>query len=280
MRAYLTTAAAAALFVSGWQALAQQQDRETVTGESICEQPWAQVDADNDGTVNQEEASAAIEAHFDAIDTDDSGTINEAEWVYCMSPTTEMQAAEADRSQESFEITDADKDSAVTREEFQERSRQAFEESQAQSSDQNNALILRRYVLLMPNEAGDARTVEDMSADEAAGRSAATFNALDQDGNDQLSSEEWSERTPEVGMNREKAQQQFSELDQDTSGSISQEEFTSGQTAKLDQAKSQVEQAEAQSDQATSQTEQAQAQTGSDNGQEGIPVFIYRFLTF
>ena len=200
-----TTALAAAMGCLSLAAQAQENNAEAADMQngtmqqqaSYCDKPWTQVDGNSDGYVSQAEASSAIENEFGQIDSDDNGWISQAEWNQCMNKVS-GQTAEADRNEQNFAEADTDKDRQISRDEFRRGSQQAYENAQASNADDNSLIILRRYVFLTPEESQDKSTVENMSSDEAAGRSALTFSSLDQNGDDIIDTEEWAERSPAI----------------------------------------------------------------------------------
>ena len=97
MRLELCTVAAAALLAGGIQ-VAQAQDTPGDNSQQFqCEKPWTQIDADNNGMINKEEAGKVVDAHFKAIDTNGDGKINEAEYVNCLSPALTWKLARQPR---------------------------------------------------------------------------------------------------------------------------------------------------------------------------------------
>ena len=276
---HLLRTTAILLATGGFALTAQAQDTSepqlTAGSPSYCDMPWVQVDGNSDGFVSQEEATGAIDTQFGAIDADGNGEITKTEYVDCKTRTGGQAAAESSRDEQNFAEADANKDSGIDRNEFRDQARQAYDESQSAADDEQALLVLRRFVWLTPEEAQDESALKDMSADEAAGRSAMTFAALDQNDDDIIDTREWSQRSPSSRMTEEWASADFDKLDADATGSISQEEYRSARSKRLDQTTTASTE---QSGDPASADDQSASQSGSDA--EGIPVFVYRFLTF
>lgn len=239
---------------------------------SYCEEPWAQVDGNSDGFVSREEAGSAMENRFGEIDADGNGEITKTEWVDCLSSMRGRTAAEADRNEQNFADADSDQDGRLGRDEFREGAQQAFEGTRSDGADENAFVVLRRYVFLTPEE--DQSTLENMSADEAAGRSAMTFSALDQNDDDIVDTKEWSERTPRVAQDEEWANARFDEMDSDATGSISREEYQTARRQMLDGMSTGSTTNDGSGEHSASA--KGDASSASDQSQ-GIPVYVYRF---
>ena len=264
------------------QAQSDGQATETTTAAmnkaSYCDKPWHEVDGNEDGFVSQTEASASIDNQFSQIDLDGNGEITKTEWVDCLSKMRNQTAAEADRSEDNFAEADTNNDQQIARDEFRQGSQSAYENAQAENADDNALIVLRRYVFLTPEESQDQTAMQTMSADEAAGRSALTFEALDKSGDGIIDTQEWSERSPRITRDEEWANAQFDRIDNDATGSISREEYSDAREQMLDQvttgSTSATESASGQEAKAADET--ASQSTDSD---QGVPVFIYRFST-
>jgi len=242
-----------------------------------CNQPWAQVDGNSDGMISKAEASASVENQFGQIDTNGDGEVSKTEYTDCMSRVSGQAAAEADRNEQNFAETDIDQDSKIDRNEFRQSAQQAYEDGSAQNADEDSVVVLRRFVFLTPEESQDQSKLKNMSADEAAGRSALTFSALDQNSDDSLGQEEWSERSPQITRNEDWASANFDRIDQDSSGSISKEEYQSARQQMLDDQMSTGSTSASTS--ASTSGEASGSGSATQASDQGIPVYVYRFWT-
>ncbi len=102
----------------------------------------------------------------------------------------------------------------------------------AEGSSNANAqpfVVLRRYVWLTPDQAKDANGTKNMSQDEAAARAAINFSALDKNGDNKLSPDEWAQGTVSTKRDQRSANAEFDKMDKDGSGSIDENEYQSAQ---------------------------------------------------
>ncbi len=315
------TALAAA--VSGLAFAAHAQDTTNPTASAApdapayCDTPWHSIDGNDDGFVSKSEATGMMETRFGELDADGNGEITKTEYVDCMTRTGGQTAAEADRNEQNFAEADANADGELDREEFRQAAKEAWDRNSgnistqmkdddstttaasetgnddAMSGDQEQAgasttgaendalLVLRRYVWLTPDE--DETTLSGMSEDEAAARSAVTFNALDKNNDDIVDTAEWSERTPQSGMNEDWASANFDKLDGDASGAITRDEYNQAQSRMLDEtttASTTAGSSGGSNDDASASTAEASSNGEAYNDDSGIPVYIYRFHTF
>ncbi|WP_417427049.1 hypothetical protein [Hoeflea sp.] len=280
-----TTAIVAVMGCFSIAAQAQQSDGEaagadtgTMNETSYCDKPWAKVDGNADGFVSKAEASASVENQFGQIDIDGNGELTKTEWVDCLSKMRDQTAAEADRNEDNFAEADTNKDQQIGRDEFRKGSQKAFEDATAANAEDDKLIVLRRYVFLTPQEGQDQSTVKNMSADEAAGRSALTFAALNQNGDDVIDAQEWSERSPKFARDEEWANAQFDSIDSDSTNTVSREEFSDAREQMRDEMTTGSTNAD---DAAGDQTAEANksAAAEADGSDKGIPVYIYRFST-
>jgi Ca2+-binding EF-hand superfamily protein len=238
--------------------------------ENRCEIPWTQVDTDGDGYVSDQEMSQDVTVRFNVIDTDGNDRVTRAEYVYCMTGALgNMNVAEIERDEGAFAQADINSDGVIDLNEFRQASQQAFQDAQSEDAGPQDFLVLQRYVFLTPNDAQNELKLDSITEDEAAGRSAATFNQLDQDGTGSINPSEWAEKSPEAGMNKEVAVRRFSALDADSSGDITREEFLNGFAGRLEESETHAE-----------DSEQQAAASDEPSGQKGAPVYLYRFLTY
>lgn len=189
------------------------------------------------------------------------------------------QTAEADRNEENFAEADTNQDAQISCDEFRRGSQQAYESAQSENADHNSVIVLRRYVFLTPDESQDDTTAQNMSSDEAAGRAALTFGALDQNGDNIIDSQEWSERQPAITRDQDWANAEFDRIDDDATGSISQKEYRTARQQMLDED---LKTGSVGKDASTSgdytQESEDSASASAVSGQR-IPVYIYRFST-
>jgi Ca2+-binding EF-hand superfamily protein len=274
---FTTTAIVAAM---GCFSFAAQAEQTGVSKQSsYCDRPWAQIDSNSDGFVSEMEAGAAADNQFAQIDSDGDGKIIKPEWAECLTRGGQ-QGAESDRSEQNFADADANQDQQITRDEFRRGSQEAYESAQSDAAGDNSYVILRRYVFLTPEESGDGSTVENMSSDEAAGRSALTFGALDQNGDDIIEAQEWAERSPAIDRNQDWANAEFDRIDGDANGSITQSEYRTARQQMLDDnlTTGSVNN-DTTAGESSAKTEEGSASAASAASGAGIPVYIYRFST-
>ena len=279
-----TTALVAIMGCFGFAAQAQSDgeaagtETNAMNQASYCDKPWAQVDGNEDGFVSNAEASAAIDDHFAQIDLDGNGEITKTEWVDCLSKMRDRTAAEADRSDDNFAEADTNEDQQITRNEFREGSQSAYEDAQAANAGDDALIVLRRYVFLTPEESQDESAMQNMSADEAAGRSALTFDVLDQSGDGIIDTQEWAQRSPKITRDEDWASAEFDRIDDDATGSISQEEYSDAREQMLDEI---TTGSTPSNDSASGQNANAaeDAASQSTGAGQGIPVYIYQFST-
>ena len=277
---HMLTTSAIALVMGGlaFGAQAQENQADEQTAQSVCDTPWTQVDSNDDAFVSRKEATAAVDKRFGSIDADGDDKIDFAEYQACITATSGMQSAKADRSEESFKQADANQDDAIDANEYRDLAEQSYDNVQeAQVTDVNAEpfVVLRRYIWLTPEEAGDAGTMKNMSADEAAGRAAWNFASLDQNNDNRVSVEEWREHTAISVTDETQLRADFDEMDADSSDSISIEEYKQAQSTKFDATTT------------ASVDEGASGQSGSDAsgsdeglGNHGVPVYVFRFLPY
>lgn len=311
-----TTALTAVLMVLGGAASAQTADNAVSQGSggaqstpTVCDQPWIKVDGNEDGFVNRDEASQAIDQQFGQIDTDGNDEITKTEWVDCLSRNRDQVSAEADRSEENFASVDQNQDGNIDAGEYREGAEQAFKQmgnagsgasdasgndasasdSAAAGGDQNPIIVLRRFVWLTPDEANNPGSIGDMSEDEIAGRSAANFSSLDSNGDGILDTQEWSQRST-ASMSENHASARFDTMDSNASGSISRGEYAAAREATIGSETTASTNAASSGASGTSSSSasgshadqsdsagQASRESGSA-GSEDVPVFIYRFM--
>lgn len=287
MRKLLTTTAiAATLGVIAASAQAQTSSGAGATQEPAsapadrCDSEWHLVDDDSDGFVTREEADGLLKDLFTLMDSNRNGEITKTEYVDCIAQTSDdTPPAEATRDEESFTTVDANQDDSIDPEEFRTGAEQAYQDSRSSTEAQADpVIVLRRFVWLTPDELSSGAHGE-MSADEAAWRSAQTFQGLDTDANGRLSNDEWAQSQATPGPIEQTVASRYERLDTDGSGSVSEQEFKQAQTAMLDDTDtgSVTTSGDAQADASASGGAEASAPADPSGETDGIPVFIYHF---
>lgn len=285
MRKLLTSTSLAVVMAGvGFSALAQENAssgaEDAAVGAVICDGRFANVDVDGDGFVTREEATRGIEQDFAAIDADGNGEITKTEYVDCKAQSPDQQAAKVARDAESFAAADANKDQGVDRGEYMGAAQQAYENA----SRSGDATPLVVYLWMTPEElqAGNAR---NLSAEEAGARSAMTFNALDDNGDGIIDTREWEKAIPGGGNPGGAPTARFEMIDSDQSNALSREEYAQARTAMLDAMR--TGSVDSGSDAGGTAAADQQASDASGSGTEtdaapavGVPVFVYRFMTF
>lgn len=345
-----TTALALVVGATAFAAPGQAQKREP----GYCGQSWVQVDANDDGKVTQSEAEAATAVEFSAVDANADGRISADEYRDCRtggmttagkanggssgqqaganstsgstSNSTSGSAATSDSQgkreameaagRQAWESADRNKDGRISAQEYAAASRQAYDRARQAQADGPEVIMLRRYVLLVPQQTGTGDTqsdkTRDMNRDEAAARSAMKFSALDQDGDGNLTEQEWS-REATGPMSAALADKHFGAMDKDGDGELTKDEYRAArengmaraaeaiqawdepQTLSEGQASGQQDQQAASSGQQgqgsgqqakdsdsaidTSGLNRQQEQEADDSREAAVPVFIYRFHT-
>lgn len=278
MRKHLCQTTAILLAVGGLTMSAHAQETKETAAASFCDTPWMQVDGNDDGFVSKSEATGATDTRFGQIDADGNGEITKTEYVDCMTRTGGQASAEAERDDAGFKQADANQDEKIDRDEFRDQASKAFEDSRTAAADDPDAwVVLQRYVWLTPDEAGDGNMFGEMTADEAAGRSAMTFSALDQNSDGILDTQEWSQKEPSSRMDEEWASARFDEFDANASGAIDDEEY---RTARSDMLDGMTTGSTTQDSSSASGSASDAASDDTASAGQGVPVYVYRFLTF
>lgn len=251
-----------------------QASQQNATISPACDEPFQNVDVDNDGTVTREEAVRGVRQDFGVIDANDDGELTKEEFANCMTPGEGQEAATGDRTDENFASADIDQDQAVDREEYMASAQQAYE-----SLDRSNDAARATWFLWLTPQELQEGAAQDMSPDMAGTRAAMNFSALDEDGDGRITAQEWK-RDSVTGMTPDWSASRFSYLDADGSGAISEEEYSTAQFSALDQTQTAATQSgeAAADDTAASPSEQADGSESMD--EQTIPVFMYRFRTF
>jgi Ca2+-binding EF-hand superfamily protein len=286
MKKLLTSSAVVVIF--GGMAFGAQAQTSTETDTqmsangSLCEMQWIAVDGNDDAFITREEATGTIEEEFAQIDADGNGEIGKTEYIDCKTQGLDMQSAEATRDEESFAAVDVNQDEGIGREEFGQAAEQAFNESRsATSADAEPLITLRRFVWLTPEEASSDMML-NMSDDEAAARTAMTFERLDADGDNIVDTREWAQATTPRGLSEHLAGARFDAIDADASGAIGQDEYISARFSGLDQMETGSVSDAASAPAGATEDESAAVvpDVAADEEQEqarvGVPAFVFR----
>jgi len=248
--------------------------------QGFCDRSWDQIDANSDGMVDKTEVTGAADARFKQIDTDGNGELSSDEFSQCVMRQSGQASAESDRDAKSYSSLDLNGDNQVNVEEFRDSAQQSYDASQRQGAGDQDFVVLRRFIWLTPEEAKNGVDRNSMSADEAAGRAALNFSALDENGDGSLDSKEWSNRSPRLERSKEWVNAKFAEIDADSSGSITRSEYNNAEARLIDKmstastsSKTQGQAAEGKS----GEQDSAASNAASDEGSGSVPVFIYHF---
>lgn len=268
---YRTTALAALLGASTMGVAAQENGQSQLQSGDYCNMQWTQVDADGDGFVSKQEAQDHLELSFAAVDQDFDGNITEVEYIDCQTGTPHAPLVSPGPGDEaSFREVDTDEDQQVDRAEYAEAARRAYEAVQSEVSEENYKSFAS-YTWLTREELGATdTTIDQMTADEAAFRSATAFNAIDQNGDDVIGREEWQGREDVASYDEAWAKARFSRLDADQSGAINMDEFVKTREDVIDNLTATANDADAgENNQSTS--------SSSASDSDGTPVYLYHF---
>ncbi|WP_185020776.1 EF-hand domain-containing protein [Histidinibacterium lentulum] len=236
-----TTLSVFALAAAGLSAPALAQETGTdAAGEiraSYCNTGFMALDTDGDGMLTEEEIEAGSRAIFEEIDADTDGAISREEFTAC-----EERGLEA--AQEAFSRTYGDMEAGsldeawataagnnpdietqgMSREDFLGAAADAFEMRPTMTLEAEGAEPVafgQPFVYL-----GEGESLDEMSTEEFAARSAYTFELTDADGDDYLSREEFIERGERLTPDIEAINDRFDRMDTNADDSLSQEEFT------------------------------------------------------
>lgn len=185
MRA-LTTATAIALFA----AFATQANAQTVS-EEACAQSWTAVDADKNGRISKSEAQKATELEFARVDMDGNGVISVKEWKDCAAPGAIPGGFQADlgETEQEFARMDPDQSGDISPEEAAQVWKEAAD---ADGADEESARKVGMLFAMMDNNADGKLTWEEWKTRDQAD-TAARFELIDKDGNEEISEREWQE---------------------------------------------------------------------------------------
>lgn len=273
----------------------------TTTGAQAdhCLRGFTMVDANNDGKVSKQEADMIVSQEFGAIDSNGDGSISQSEYDECQRAADyyrDMPASVAQNGDQAFEAADTNKDQKVDRQEYMKGAQQAYDSAQSSGMESGSepVAVLHRYIWVVApesseSEQGSQEPQQDMSKDEAAGHAASSFSALDSNGDDTLTKQEWQGSGQQgAGQKSSSTDKKFSSVDSDGNGKISKEEYKSARDKNFSDAQS-AAQSSGSGTQSSSSGSQQSSSSGSQSGSsqtsssaqssssgDAVPVFYYR----
>lgn len=239
----------------------------------FCTEGYVHADTDDDRLISNEELQAAIDAEWEALDADRSGDLTNEEIVACLNLIAGTQSASTDRSAENMAEADTDADGMLSAQEFMDAAQAAYDDIHSDpslSADDPRMMVLRRYIVLSPDEAGGP--LSDMTSDDVAARSAQAFRDLDTNADEMIDAAEWSRQDSARRDIGAQINMRTTEIDTDRSGTVSAEEYRQSRMDDLEAAR------EAALSDAEGSGEGNAQDTASDDGAEGdVPVVYYRY---
>lgn len=248
MRHLLSTAAIAlAMTAMTLPASAQQQQQP-----GQCDRNFSAVDANGDGKVTNQEASAAIDDEFSRLDLDNSGSISKSEWQNCGWHTMmntqrkNMQASDhapmqGDAQQDDPQASAQQQSGTQQQETSQQQSAaqpgsqsggQSMNQGSNQASprpwttdeqfsqaDTNKDGSVDRQEAAEANERIYGRTISGSDKEQMARQSGARFATIDSNGDGSISQEEWQNRS------QADIEAMYARMDRDDDGELSRSEY-------------------------------------------------------
>ncbi|WP_157968882.1 hypothetical protein [Tropicimonas sp. IMCC34011] len=199
----------------------------------VCRMGYVAIESVEDA-VSADAVREAARAHFAAMDQDDSGTVGREEAVACLTATAAARPAPADRSDLNVSDADLDGDGVITRAEYFEAARAAFEAARNSDLASQEVVVLRRFIF-DPTGRSIANPA-DLAPDDAMASAARMFDALDADGDGIVSTGEWAGQAPQRDVEAV-VTAHFDELDADGSGDLSEGEVEDAAVAALERAR-------------------------------------------
>lgn len=229
-------------------ALAQSSD--------YCTQGWIGADTNADGTISADERAAADAGIYSGFDADADGIVSRDEYVDCLSgrSTDGQSAGRTPGDEDSFMAADANGDGIISADEYRMAASGAYEQSMNSEDDSARAERDR----WMGSTGADASA--DVSADEAAARASAHYRSFDEDGDGQVSREEWTGVGDDENAGAGAQGGYFDSMDENMDGQVTLEEFNAARGSAYEAA-------------------QGAAEAEGADTSSGVPVYHYRFYT-
>jgi Ca2+-binding EF-hand superfamily protein len=230
-------------------AASQQSAQAGTTGTAGDCPARARVDADNDGTVSDQEARKHRDEVFASLDADKNNMVSKQEYNDCLASLQPNQpldltqsdtqggaqgSAAAGSGEGAFARLDANSDGYVSAQEMMSAHKSKFE---AKAQDGKIQIEQGSAEGAAGFEAADIDGDGTVTADEASATAALSFAKVDADSDGRVSSQEWSEamqqQQAQQGQEQQPGQQQaadftkaFNAIDVNSDGHISKGEFT------------------------------------------------------
>ncbi|WP_375258214.1 EF-hand domain-containing protein [Citreimonas sp.] len=194
---------------------------QTTQSGSLCLDGVARYDQNADGELSSDELDSTARASFSAMDANQDGTVTRDEYVTCANVMAGSQGMESDRSEENMAEYDTDGDGELTQQEFMQASASSYD---AMSDDPSQQSGMMRLMFLPVSASPD--DMGTMTRDEAASRTVTLFVALDEDDSGTVARDEWSMNQPTMPDMRDALNQRFDEADADSSGDLTEDEYS------------------------------------------------------
>lgn len=190
---------------------------------SACEMGFALTDTDDDGIVSRTEFESWRDSSFAQFDEDGDGQLTRGEFVNCMNNplVTENLQLSPDRDMATMADADVDASGTLSPQEYVYATHRA--QTEAQAGRPEALAVLRSFILLPPDMSDGA--LNDLNPFHVADGAARQFQALDVDGDGEMSSAEWT--TSETLHERLAGPvgAAFDEMDSNEDGTVTLTEF-------------------------------------------------------
>lgn len=202
------------------QATDTQQASQTGQA-SVCKTGFASYDQNSDRELSSDELDSVARASFREMDADGDGALTRQEYADCANVLAGTQSMESDRTAENMAEYDTDGDDTLTQQEFMQASAESFD---AMRDDPDAKSDITRLTFWPVSTT--PRAWVNMSVDEAAGRSMMLFVSLDKDNSGTIARDEWAVTQVPLPDRSEAANRRFDETDADSSGDVSEDEYS------------------------------------------------------